>query len=61
MFSLLAQITAASESTSIWSDVTPWEIAMFAAGGLLTIGLLGFFVWLALRAGREGRESRKPG
>ena len=50
---LIAQTTAAGEPASIWGEITPWEIALLAAGGVLTIVVVGFFVWLAIHAGRE--------
>jgi hypothetical protein len=48
---------AAAEPSSIWSEVPPWEIALLGAGALLTVVILGFFVWLAIKAGREQQEA----
>jgi hypothetical protein len=47
----------AVEQASIWSEVQPWEIALLAAGVVLTLVIVGFFVWLAVRAGREERTT----
>lgn len=41
---------------SIWSQTTTWELALFAVGVLFTLALLGLFIWITFRAGREERE-----
>ena len=46
---------AAAENPSIWNEVKPWEIALLGAGVLLTLVIVGVFIWLAVRAGREER------
>lgn len=54
MFALpLAQAAAETQPASIWGEVTPWEVALLSAGVALTLAILGFFIWLAWRAGRE--------
>ena len=45
--------SAPSQSASIWSEISADEIALFVAGIVFTIALLGGFIVVMIRASRE--------
>ena len=46
MTSVLGEVTT---KTSVWQTAAPFEIAMLAAGTLLTLGILGVFIFVLTR------------
>jgi len=51
---------AASQPASIWSETSPWEVALFAAGIVFTLALLAIFFWITFRAAREDGQGVDP-
>jgi hypothetical protein len=45
---VLAEFQAATQP-SLWQSAAPSEIALLAAGGLLTLGILGVFIFVLTR------------